>query len=103
LLLLSTEFRQSLYTNEHNVLIEAKAVAMMPGQTVCFVRLACRLAGKPFPVDEFEMDELVAAGKATPADISAMPEAKGIRWIPKTLTTGADADTSFLRWWRSVK
>jgi hypothetical protein len=103
LLLLSPEFRQSLYISERNVLHEAKAVAMMPGQTACFVKLVCRLAGKPFTVDEFKMDELVATGKATPADISAMLEANSIRWIPKTLPTGAEADTSFSRWWRSFK
>jgi len=60
----------------------------------------CRQAGKPFTVDEFKMDELVATGKATPAEIAAMIEAHGVRWIPKTMPTGAEASTSIWRWWR---
>jgi hypothetical protein len=101
LLVLSPDFRQSLYASERNVVREAKAIAVMPGPTACFVKLVCRQAGKPFTVDEFKMDELVATGRATPADISAMLEAHGIRWVPKTLPTGAEASTSLLRWWRS--
>ena len=83
---LSDDFRRSLYASERNVVREAKAIAVIPGPTACFVKLVCRQAGKPSTVDEFKMDELVATGKATPADISAMLEAHGIRWVPeKTL------------------
>lgn len=100
LLLLSSDFRQSLYSSERNVLNEAKTIAAMQGKTACFVKLVCRQAGKPFTVDEFKMDELVATGKVTPDDITALLEANGIRWIPKTLPTGAEASTSLLKWWR---
>jgi hypothetical protein len=100
LLVLSPDFRQSLYASENNVLREAKAVAAISGSVACFVKLVCRQAGKPFTVDEFKMDELVATGKATQADIAAMLEARGVSWIPKTLPTGAEANTSLTRWWR---
>ena len=39
LLLLSSDFRQSLYASERNVLNEAKAVAAMEGKTACFIKL----------------------------------------------------------------
>jgi hypothetical protein len=103
LLLLSSDFRQLLHSSERNVIDQAKAVAAMPGKTACLVKLVCRPAGKPFTVDEFKMDELVATGKATPDDISALLETNGIRWIPKTLPTGAEASTSLLQWWRKTR
>jgi hypothetical protein len=103
LLFLSPDFRNSLYTSERNVREQANEVRHMQGKTACLIKLVCRLAGKPFTVDEFKMDELVATGKAMPQDISALLESNGIRWIPKTVSTGAEANTSFLRWWRTVK
>jgi hypothetical protein len=101
LLLLSPEFRQSLYTSERNVQSEARSVASMPGNVACFVKLVCRLADKPFAVDEFKTDEMIATGKVTPADIAGMLEEKGIRFRPKIGPTGAEASASILRWWRS--
>jgi hypothetical protein len=76
-------------------------VAAVPGDAACFIKLVCRQAGKPFAVDEFRTDELVATGKATPADIAALLDAKRIRWIPKTVPKGAEANTSFMRGLRS--
>jgi hypothetical protein len=102
LLLLNSDFRQSLHSSERNVIDQAKAVAAMPSKTACLVRLICRLAGKPFTVDEFKVDELIATGKATPGDISALLDTNGIRWIPKTLPIGAGATTSLLQWWRKT-
>jgi hypothetical protein len=101
LLLFSPEFRQSICASERNLLSEAKVVAAMPGDAACFIKLVCRRAGKPFAVDEFKTDELVATGKATPADVAALLAANRIRWIPKTLPTGPEASTSLSRWWRS--
>ena len=101
LLLLSPEFRESIYASERNVFDEAQAVAAIPGEVACFVKLVCRQAGKPFTVDEFKTDELVATGKATPADIAALLKESQIEYHPKTLPTGPEASTSFSRWWRS--
>ncbi|MEH2519015.1 hypothetical protein V1279_004588 [Bradyrhizobium sp. AZCC 1610] len=101
LLLLSPEFRASLYASERNVLSEARAVAATSGDVACFTKLVCRQAGKPFAVDEFKTDELVATGKATPADIVALLKANRIEYHPKALPTGPEASTSISRWWRS--
>ncbi|MDI3563925.1 hypothetical protein [Bradyrhizobium sp. Arg816] len=101
LLALSPEFREAIYASERNVIAEARAVAEQPGDVACFVKLVCRLAGKPFVVDEFKTDELVATGKATPADIAGMLEERGIRYRPKTLPTGPEASRSISRWWGS--
>jgi hypothetical protein len=39
LLVLSPEFRESIYANERNVLAEAGTVAAIPGDVACFVKL----------------------------------------------------------------
>ncbi|WP_354138517.1 hypothetical protein [Bradyrhizobium sp. LB11.1] len=95
LLLLSSEFRQSLYDSERDLLSEASSVAAMPGDVACFVKMVCRQAGKPFVLDEFKTDELVAMGKATPAEVKAMLDDRDIRWISWRPNW---ADTSISRW-----
>ncbi|MBR0748232.1 hypothetical protein JQ582_30300 [Bradyrhizobium japonicum] len=98
LLFLSDDFRSSLYQTERNVLFEAKQVAAIPGDVGCATKLICRAAGKRFAVDEFKMEELVATGRATTGDISSLLASRGVAWVPRMLPTGAEADTSFLRW-----
>jgi hypothetical protein len=44
LLILSPQFRESIYASERNVLAEARAVAAIPGDVACFVKLVCRQA-----------------------------------------------------------
>lgn len=100
LVALSPEFRDSLYASERNVLSEANTVAAIPGNVACTVKLVCRQAGKPFVVDEFKTDEMVATGKFAPADIAALLSARHISVHPKTQPTGPEQDRSFLRWWR---
>jgi hypothetical protein len=99
LLVLSPEFREALYVSERNVQEEARTVAEQHGDVACFIKLVCRLAGKPFAVDEFKTDELVATGKSTPAEISALLKVREIAYHQKTAPTGPEASTSFMRWW----
>jgi hypothetical protein len=103
LLLLSKDFRSSLYQSERNVLIEAKQVATIPGDVGCATKLVCRAAGKRFALDEFKMEELVATGRATSEEISSLLASRSVTWVPRALPIGAEADTSFLRWVRSYK
>jgi hypothetical protein len=101
LLLLGDGFRSSLYTSERNVLRQAERIGEMSGDVACATKLVCRLAGKPFVVDEFKTEELVVTGKATPDEIAAALRARGIKWFPNTEPTGAGPNTSFSAWWRS--
>ncbi len=102
LLLLSPEFRDSIYSSARNVSSEAHIVAAIPGDVACTIKLICRQAGKPFVVDEFKTDELVATGRATEADIGALLTARQITVHPKFGPTGAEANTSISRWWRTI-
>ncbi|MET4297036.1 hypothetical protein ABIB06_007822 [Bradyrhizobium sp. LB8.2] len=101
LLLLSPEFREAVYSSERNVLREARVVATISGDVTCTVKLICRHAGKPFVVDEFKTDELVATGKTTDADIGELLTARRITVHPKQGPTGPEANTLISRWWRS--
>lgn len=97
LLILSSDFRSSFYANQRNVLNESAQVAAMSGDVVCTNKVVCRLAGKPFVADEFKLEELVATGNATTADVASMLEA---RQISSFANIPGGADTSFSRWWR---
>jgi hypothetical protein len=101
LVLLSPQFRSSFAAGQQIVRDEAARVAAMPGDIFCRNKLVCRAAGKPFVVDEFKMEELVATGKATDADIAALLNDRHIRVFisdPKTLTSSADTSLSAI--WR---
>lgn len=102
LLLLSEDFRASLYASQNNLLRQSARVAGISGDVACATKLVCRLAGKPFVVDEFKMEELVATGKATPTEVAAMLDVRRIRTFPNTSPTGAEANTSFSAWARKV-
>ena len=100
LLMLSSDFRSSLPALERNILIASERVAAMPGDVACDVKVICRHAGKPFVVDEFKMEELVATGKATTEEVASMLRARRISVFAATPSTFGGADVSFLRWWR---
>ena len=100
LLILSSEFRSSVYSHRQAILADATQVAAVKGDVACEVKLVCRQAKKPFVVDEFKMEELVATGRATKAQAAAMLRARQIGTFAATPATVGGEDASFLNWWR---
>ena len=101
MVLLSPQFRSSFVAGQQTVRDEAARVATMPGDIFCRNKLVCRAAGKPFVVDEFKMEELVATGKATDADIAALLNDHHIRvFVSDPRTLASSADTSLSAMWR---
>jgi hypothetical protein len=100
-LVLSNDFRSSFYASQRNVLREAEQVAAISGGVACSTKLICRIAGKPFAVDEFKTEEMIATGKATPAEISASLSAHRIRWFTNSIPTGSYPNTSLSAWLRN--
>jgi hypothetical protein len=98
LLILSNDFRSYLYTRERNILSDAARVAAMHGDVACDIKIMCRLAKKPFVVDEFKMEELIATGNATTAEVASMLRARQITSFAHTPLP--NDDVSFSRWWR---
>jgi hypothetical protein len=72
---------------------EAARVAAIPGLVSCSNLLVCRMAGKPFVVDEFKLEMLRAIGLVTNAAIDAKLRARGITRI----TINDDAESSSLK------
>ena len=104
LVLSSPEFRATVQAAERAVLDDARKVADIPGDVFCSNKVVCRVAGKPFAVDEFKMEELVVTGKATEADISAWLRDRHIAVFESGRHTTMNAvDTSLSRAWRGQK
>jgi hypothetical protein len=100
LLVLSSQYRSSLYAHQQAILTDSAHVAALQGDVACEVKLVCRRAKKPFVVDEFKMEELVATGRATKAQVAAMLRARQIVTFAATPPTVGGEDASFLNWWR---
>jgi hypothetical protein len=100
LLILSTEFRSSVYAHQRAIVADSARVAAFQGDVACEVKLVCRRGKKPFVVDEFKMEELVATGKATKEQVAAMLRARQIGTFAATPATVGGEDASFLNWWR---
>jgi hypothetical protein len=100
--LLSPQFRSVLPAAQQTVRDEAAQVAAMPGDVFCRNKVVCRAAGKPFVVDEFKMEELVATGKATDADIAALLKDRHIGiFVSDPRTMASSVDTSLSAMWRN--
>jgi len=99
LLILSSDFRSSLYTRQQIILSDSARVAAMHGDVACDIKIVCRLAKKPFVVDEFKMEELVATGKTTTAELASTLSAHQIISFAHTPSPGADE--LFSVWWRN--
>ncbi|GAH59845.1 unnamed protein product, partial [marine sediment metagenome] len=67
LVLFNPDFRAAFHQAAVVADAEAARLAVLPGPTFCDNKLICRMAGKPFTVDEFKLEQMVASGAATPA------------------------------------
>ena len=65
LVLLSSEFRSYFHSGQQAVSREAAVVAKIPGNVFCSNKIVCRLAGKPFVVDDYKVEEMVATRRFT--------------------------------------
>jgi hypothetical protein len=73
LVLLSPQFRASFEAGQQRSLEAAAQIAAIPGLVYCEGNnLLCRLAGKPFVVDDFKTAELVATGRITQRGLLTM-------------------------------
>jgi Dolichyl-phosphate-mannose-protein mannosyltransferase len=80
--LLSPDFRSSYYAEQAEVIKKAKLVEAAPGLVFCpESKMVCRMAGKPFTVDEFKVEEMIATGHSTVDSISALLKERRITVI----------------------
>ncbi|MGY4357717.1 hypothetical protein BjapCC829_32395 [Bradyrhizobium barranii] len=91
-MLLDPQFRARYATAAAAMTAAAVSVSKIPGAVYCMKNnLICRAAGKSFVVDDFKTDQLLATGKATEADLSAMFQNRGITVVEGASLTYAAA------------
>ena len=76
--LFSPNFRAAFAVASQIVARDVARVAALPGEVYCDNKTICRFAGKPFVVDEFVLEQMIATGAATKQQIADMLKARGI-------------------------
>ncbi|MGH6678358.1 MAG: hypothetical protein ACREDL_05350, partial [Bradyrhizobium sp.] len=78
LILLSPTFRDHFEVAERATAKEAVEVAGIPGPVYCTVKIVCRMAGKPFVVDDFKTDEMLATHEASRSQLAELIKSRHI-------------------------
>ena len=97
LILLDPEFRSQLYAGERSVRAEAVRVETIPGDVYCSNKVVCRLAGKPFTVDDFKVEQMVATGAVTKLQLDTILKSRKIVSFNSDVLGRGLVDTSFSR------
>jgi hypothetical protein len=101
LVLFSPEFRSYFSAGQKAVANDAAAVAKIPGDVFCTTKIVCRLAGKPFAVDEFKFEQLIKTGGLNGASANETLRRRSVTAFVNDRMTMADPDTSFFsKLWR---
>lgn len=78
LVLFSPAFRDHFEVAERATVEEAVEVAGIPGAVYCTVKIVCRMAGKPFVVDDFKIDELLATHEVSRSQLAELIRSRHI-------------------------
>ncbi|MGM4917393.1 ArnT family glycosyltransferase [Tardiphaga sp. 813_E8_N1_3] len=101
LILISPEFRESVYSNERAAIREAAQLSLVHGDVFCTNKVVCRMAGKPFVVDEFKVEQLALTNKLSDNDFRNLLALRNISVFRSDIATTAFVDTSLSRvWWQ---
>jgi hypothetical protein len=103
LLFISPEFRSYFDAGQREVLKEAADVSSISGDVYCSNKIVCRIAGKPFVVDDFKVEEMISTGMNTEEQISEILRARGIKVIQNGSSTRVLPDSSLWRFWRRAR
>jgi hypothetical protein len=103
LLAFDPQFRSKIAADERSLRKEAVDVAKIEGSVYCEVKVVCRRAGKPFVVDDFKVEEMVATKHTTEAGIEEMLALHGITRFKSDPASMGAVDTSLshalIRYW----
>jgi hypothetical protein len=86
LVMFDPAFREQFAAGERSALREVKQVAAIEGPVFCFSKVVCRAAGKPFTVDDFKVEEMIATNA-----ISGQHLDQWLRTLQVTTFTNAPA------------
>jgi hypothetical protein len=92
-------FRGQFLLGELAVHREARMISLLDEYVYCSVKVVCRVAGKPFAVDDFKVEEMVATKQIAESDLDALLKARQITKFANSPATMAAADTSLSLAW----
>ncbi|WP_027546733.1 DUF1761 domain-containing protein [Bradyrhizobium sp. WSM2254] len=72
LILMDPQFRRGFEAGEQSVRKEATQVAAINGDVYCDIKIVCRMAGKPFAVDDFKAGQMLATKRLSQSDLDAL-------------------------------
>ena len=90
LLPISPEYRSLFPAGAAVMKQEVARIRAVPGPVACTIAAVCRLAGKPFVLDRFAMEQRIKAGRWTAGELEARVRAAGIRNEPIDPRASAD-------------
>ncbi|WP_426442941.1 hypothetical protein [Bradyrhizobium genosp. P] len=101
LVLFDPHFAEQFANGERTIRREAAQVAAIEGNVYCLVKTVCRLAGKPFTVDDFKVEEMVATKRITQDDLDELLASHKITTFKSDPAAMGTIDTSLSRAIRS--
>jgi hypothetical protein len=99
LVLLSPGFKAYFYVGQREVIKEAAEVSSIPGDVFCSNKLVCRLAGKPFVVDDFKIEEMISTGSHSEDQIAEALKSRHVVIFKNGGMTRASPNTSLSAMW----
>jgi hypothetical protein len=103
LLFLSPELKSYFYAGQREVIKETSEVSAIQGDVFCSNKIVCRLAGKPFVVDDFKIEQMVSTGRNTEDQITELLKSSGIVFFQNGGATRVSPITSLSAMWRSQR
>jgi hypothetical protein len=72
LILIDPQFWHRFEAGEQSVREEATQVAAIDGDVYCAIKIVCRLAGKPFVVDDFKTGQMLATKRLSRSELDEL-------------------------------
>ena len=94
LILFDPSFRAQFEANERATYKEVREVAGIEGLVFCSNKIVCRAAGKPFAVDDFKVEEMVATSAISAQDLARLLQKQQITTFKNDPATWGAIDNS---------
>lgn len=94
LILMDPQFRRGFEAGEQSVRNEAAQVAAIDSEVYCDIKIVCRLAGKPFAVDDFKVGQMLATKRLNRYDLDELLASRRITTFQSNPIGMGSVDTS---------
>lgn len=94
LILIDPQFKNRFEAGEQSVWTEATQVAAIDGNVYCDIKIVCRLAGKPFAVDDFKVGQMLATKRLNRYDLDELLASRRITTFQSNPIGMGSVDTS---------